>query len=126
MTYYGYNPPFFGGHQNVMSKQSGDRIIKNDLLQLYLTNKGERVMRPNWGTIIGTSLMEQITDGLLMNLESDIADMTSSVDGRVSVNATATANTDENVVNIKIVAVLTNQPDQRFTMELNLPVANNG
>ena len=70
--YFGYNPPFFGGHQNVLSKQSGDRIIKNDLQQLILTNLGERVMRPEWGGNINRILFEPMTFGIVSLLESSI------------------------------------------------------
>jgi hypothetical protein len=50
--WFGFNPPFIGGQQKVMSRQEDLRLIKNDLLQLLLTVPGERVHRPTFGSPI--------------------------------------------------------------------------
>jgi len=44
--------------------QSGIEQVKSDLLQLLLTNPGERVMLPDFGTPLNTLIFEQ-NDGIL-------------------------------------------------------------
>lgn len=123
MNYYGWNPPFFGGHQNVMSRQSGDRLIKNDLLQLLLTMKGERVMRPTWGTIIKSSLFENITPQLTASIVNDIRQAVSTYEPRVALSdVIVEPDEDRNIVNIKLYGTYTNQPNQTFELELALPL----
>lgn len=46
--------------------------IKGDLLQLILTNPGERVMLPTYGTPLRKYLFEQNTELLLNNVKQDI------------------------------------------------------
>lgn len=123
INYYGYNPPFFGGHQNVLSKQTGDRLIKNDLVQLILTSRGERVMRPFWGTVVRGSLFETMTESLLSTIEQNITDTIRTYEPRIKATAQATQG-DNNTLNIKIVGVYTDQPNRTFEMELNLPLSN--
>ena len=123
MNYYGYNPPFFGGHQNVMSKQSGDRIIKNDILQLLLTMRGERVMRPTWGTIIKSSVMEGITDELKSDIVSDVVAALSRYEPRISATVTVDSReADENQLFVKVEGSFTNEPNHTFEIELDLPL----
>jgi phage baseplate assembly protein W len=46
--------------------------IKGDLLQLILTNPGERVMLPQYGTPLRKYLFEQNTQALVNNIKQDI------------------------------------------------------
>ena len=120
--YYGYNPPFFGGQQNVLSRQAGDRLIKNDLLQLLLTIKGERVMRPNWGTDIKTSLFEAADSVLITALEDDIREVIRTYETRIEpTNINISATEDENILQIKIQGYYTNEPNRTFQIEVALP-----
>jgi len=119
--YYGYNPPFFGGHQNVLSRQAGDRIIKNDLLQLIMTNLGERVMRPTWGTILGATLFEQITEVNTVALEDNIEQAIIDYEPRVNVAVSVTADDDRNQLSVRVEGTFTNEPNNTFELELELP-----
>ncbi len=51
---------------------SEEEGIKGDLLQLILTNPGERVMLPNYGTPLRKYLFEQNTEALVNNVKQDI------------------------------------------------------
>ena len=84
--WFGFNPPFLGGSQNVMSKQMDERLIKNDILQLLLTIPGERVMRPDFGTKLRLYPFELSDDnGELDELRSDIIDKIEQYEERVKV-----------------------------------------
>ena len=120
--YYGYNPPFFGGHQNVLSKQSGDRLIKNDVLQLLLTTPGERLMRPNYGTRIKGSLFENIDEELASELMADVAGALQAYEPRVNLATDIEFNEDQSTLRISLRGVFTNEPNHVFEDELELPV----
>lgn len=119
--YFGFNPPFFGGQQNIMSRQSGDRLIKNDLLQLILTTPGERVMRPNWGTNVRTALFQNIDDRLIADLKNSISTAISTYEPRVDVDVDIASNPDSNQLNIFVSGIFTNRPNDTFEMDVNLP-----
>jgi phage baseplate assembly protein W len=126
--YIGYNPPIFGGHQNILSRQAGDRLIKNDLLQLLLTSFGERVMRPRWGTALRTTVFDNIAVENLDSLVASVASSINSIDDRVA--ATVSAHIVENQVVVTVSGYYTDLPEKRFEIELGFPVAsvenNNG
>lgn len=122
LVYYGYNPPFFGGHQNVMSRQSGDRLIKNDLIQLIMTMKGERVMRPTWGTNLHKQVFEQINGVMLEQISEDIREAILQFEPRVQVAVNATANEDENAVDITVQGFYTDRPNDTLEVELSIPL----
>jgi phage baseplate assembly protein W len=125
-NYYGFNPPFFGGHQNILSKQSGQRIIKNDLQQLIMTTPGERVMRPDFGTIVKKSLFEQITPDLTARITQSIVSAIAKYESRVRVNVTVSSDPDNNLLTIRMAGYFTNQPNLEFEQELALPLPTNG
>lgn len=124
-VYFGYNPPFFGGHQNILSKQSGDRLIKNDLRQLLLTAVGERVMRPQWGTILKHSVFETITEELLDAIRSNLVEMITLYEPRIEASVSVTAGADNNSINVIVVGRYTDNPRKLLEFELNLPLSNN-
>ena len=125
MEYFGYNYPFLGGQQNVLSWQSGEQIIKNDLLQLILTNPGERVMRPDWGTPLRTSVFEPITTGSLRKLRSDIVDAINRWEPRVSVDVDIRPDEDGHILYVNIFGTYTNEPAKELAINLSLPIQNN-
>jgi len=48
------------------------RQARANVINLLLTNKGERVMQPNFGCDLGKVVMEPLTDLLLGNIEATI------------------------------------------------------
>jgi phage baseplate assembly protein W len=129
--YFGYNAPFIGGNERVLSRQVDDRLIRNDLLQLLLTAPGERVMRPDFGSPIRAYVFEQIDDTGIDILRERIKETITRFEGRVSVTDVAIeTNPDSNLINIKVYGFfkidrfgqLTGNPDQAdLLVELKIP-----
>lgn len=120
--YFGYNAPFFGGHQNVLSRQSGERIIKNDLMQLILTSTGERIMRPDFGTIVKKSLFEMMTDEKLEEIRLDVDTAILRWEPRIKARCVAKKSPDENLLVLHIIGTYTDKPNEVFEAEINLPL----
>lgn len=51
---------------------SGSALVKRDLLNELYTKKGERLMRPNYGSIVWDLLMDPSTQDLDNRVEDDI------------------------------------------------------
>lgn len=125
--WYGFNPPFTGGYQKVMSRQADVRLIANDLQQLLMTSPGEREMRPEFGTILKQSLFETITYSLLEDIRSDIQNKIAQYEPRVSAQVEVTANADANMINVIVKAMYDGMNGlEPIDLELNLPVQTGG
>lgn len=117
-VYYGFNPPFIGGSQNILSRQEDDRLIRNDILQLLLTVPGERVMRPTFGVELRSFVFEQATDVDISVLQSNIARAITEHEQRVTVEAVDIERDDErNGINIKVVVRLKKDLRKVLTVE---------
>lgn len=68
--------------------------IKGDLLQLILTNPGERVMMPNFGTPLRRLLFEQNTVALYEQAKSMILDSIRTWEPRIVVRSLTVMSTD--------------------------------
>ena len=121
--YKGYNAPFTGGYQGVLSRQAGERLIKNDIMQLLLTSPGERVMRPSWGTLIKSSLFEQLDEATIFDLKSNIDTALSTYETRVVLQSEIAKDEDNLLITISLTGYYTEQPNRLFEMELKLPYA---
>jgi len=119
--YYGFNPPFFGGKQGVLSRQSGTKIVQNDVLQLLLTSVGERVNRPTFGTILKASLFEPMTDELLLDIETDIANQIKVFEPRINVFVNVVRNDETLTLKVVVQGVFTNDTTVPFLVEVELP-----
>lgn len=126
INYYGFNPPFFGGHQNVLSRQSGDRIIKNDLLQLLMTERGERVMRPNWGAGLRRLIFELPGDLIEVEVRNAVLQAITTYEPRISADVEIRHDSAQHLIYVRIIGVYTGQPNNTFELELNIPYESNG
>ncbi len=116
--FYGYNPPFFGGPQNVMSRQEDDQLIKNDILQLLLTEPGERVMRPTYGVRLRSFVFELSIDSDISSLQGEIEQAIVNYEPRVLVEeVSAERDDDRNGLNIKVVVRLKKDLRRVLTVE---------
>ncbi len=71
-TYFGANLPFVGGAQGTMSRQEDVQLVHNDLLQLLFTVPGERIHRPDLGTLLWTTVFEQFDDYSVSQLRESV------------------------------------------------------
>jgi len=116
--YYGYNPPFIGGSQNILSRQEDERLIKNDILQLLLTVPGERVMRPNFGVNLRNFVFEQITQPDLFRLQSEIEQQVTTQEPRVNVDSVEVRiDDDKNQIVISLTVTIKKDPKRQLTIE---------
>jgi phage baseplate assembly protein W len=79
---------FYKGFSSVNTTKSGSRLydfelIKQDIINHFNTKRGERVMNPNFGSIIWDLLMEPLTDDVRNALSKDITTICNS-DPRVT------------------------------------------
>lgn len=116
--FYGMNPPFIGGPQNVFSRQEDDRLIKNDILQLLLTVPGERVMRPRYGVQLRSFVFEQSTDSDVSTLQAEISQAIVEFEPRVTVELVDIVRDDErNGLDVKVVVRLKKDLKKVLTVE---------
>ena len=135
--FFGYNAPYIGGQQNILSRQEDERIIRNDLIQLLLTSPGERVMRPDFGTGIRRFLFENMDRNSLEWLSDDIRDAVGRYERRVRVSDVIIDATNGNTLNIRVYGVFNldrfavlpgsaDIADADLLVELNIPTTKIG
>lgn len=108
---FGYNPAFYGGPNNILSRQEDEQIIKNDLLQLILTVPGERVFRPDFGTPLRSSIFEPLDRITTENLRTKVIDAIQQHERRVTlVTLDIVSYEDQNALRILLVARLRSDP----------------
>ena len=116
--FYGFNPPFIGGPQGIMSRQEDEKLIKNDILLLLLTVPGERIMDPNFGVNLRSALFEKIDDSIISSLESEILDKLLFYDTRViPVDIAVSRNENTNTLNVRVVVKLKIDPFKEIVIE---------
>lgn len=123
-TWYGFNPPFIGGTQTVLTRQEDIRLIKNDILQLILTVPGERVHRPTFGTILRASVFDPFDDQTLSTIRDDILTAIANEEPRVTdVEVFLKGDKDEQVLRVTVTCVLTFNPNIKLELEtaINAP-----
>jgi len=89
--------------------------IKSNLINLLLTDTGERIMNPNFGTNLKRFLFEGITDNNLETLKDNILNSILSYISEITVtNIILVPNTDNNLVDLTIEYYLniSQTPDQ--------------
>jgi len=97
------------------STYSTKEQIKSNLLNLLLTDIGERVMNPAFGTNLRRFLFEGITEINIEDLKINLLNSISIYIPEVTVsNITVTPDTDYNSINLTIDYILniSNTPDQ--------------
>ena len=73
--FFGFKFPFGELQEGLfLKKSSGLEVIRSNLQQLLLTRRGERVMRPNFGTNLKDYLMEPLDQALLSQIRREITE----------------------------------------------------
>ena len=89
---------------------SGKDLVIEDIMNHIMTRKGERVMLPNYGSIIHDMLFEPLTDETTELIEEDLTDIIND-DPRcnfVSIEVTDSNHTINAIVRLQILP--TNEP----------------
>ena len=85
--------------------------IKSNIINYILTDRGERVFNPTFGSNIRASVFENITSNLLKNLETNLNSDLSAYFSNVNfADIKITPNYDENSISIEIKYSLYNGP----------------
>jgi phage baseplate assembly protein W len=91
-------------------------LVKQDLLNHFLTRKGERVMRPNFGSIVWDLLMDPMSPKVVTDIEEDV-DKIVARDPRVSLlKTTVTALEHAIRVDIDLRFIPTQNEDTLYLM----------
>lgn len=118
VKYYGFNMPFMGGPQNILSRQEDIQLIRNDILQLLLTLPGERVMRPQFGTPLRGLVFDTLTSEDLASAQDQIARAIRDNEPRVLVESVVLQqDADRHKLFIKIVSRLKKDPNVVITID---------
>lgn len=108
----GVSVPFTGKavfNQTFITKDQ----IKSNLINFFLTNKGERYLNPGFGGDLRSTLFESISNNTLDNLEVQIKDQLFNLFPNVNIQElTINSLQDQNLININLsYKVLNQNPD---------------
>jgi len=84
--FLGMQYPLVNTHRGILAQKMGIDQIKADLLQLLLTNPGERVMMPNYGTPLRKLVFEPNDPELEVAAKKMIADSIQMWEPRIVVD----------------------------------------
>jgi len=118
--WYGYNPPFING-RSILPLQQDTRLIKNDLLQLLLTNPGERVMRSSLGSPIPRLQFESVTSLEIEAVREDILTAVATYEPRVTISdVQITLQPDDSMITINIFGSVNLNPSDKFSISIGV------
>ncbi len=83
--FIGLQYPLVKNPRGLLAQKNGVDQIKADVLQLLLTNPGERVMLPNYGTPLRKLIFEPNDDGLIAEAKKIISDSINAWEPRIVV-----------------------------------------
>jgi phage baseplate assembly protein W len=94
--------------------------VKEAIRNLILTDRGERLMKPNLGGNIRSMLFENITPSILKLIENRIEETIKLYEPRAElVDVIASSNIDDNIVSVKIIFYIKNV-QQPITLDVFL------
>tara|TARA_R110000822_G_scaffold71668_3_gene172616 strand:+ start:326 stop:748 length:423 start_codon:yes stop_codon:yes gene_type:complete len=77
--------PVIEGNGGFFTKTDGAETVMSGLKQLLLTNRGERVMKPDFGTSLRKSVFEPFTTSLKVQLREEIKATIAKYEPRVDI-----------------------------------------
>lgn len=112
-TILGIAFPFQKGTQSDPLQSVNNQSIKEDLVQLIMTAKGERVMRPDLGSNAYSFVFESQGGALDTLIRTDIARTIATYEKRVRLLNIDIQRPEENhaLITINYIVVATKQPD---------------
>jgi phage baseplate assembly protein W len=118
--WFGHNPPFLSPH-DVLPLQQDERLIKNDLIQLLLTNPGERVMKSSIGSPIPGMQFENLVSGDIATAKAAIRTSITTFEPRVTiVDIWIKQEPDRNLATITIFGTVNLNPSEQFKIEIGV------
>ena len=116
--YIGFNPPFVGGPQKIMSQQADDRLIANDVLQNLLILPGELPFRPGFGVNLRNFTFEKLDNRSLSLLRQNITAQIQQNDPRLIIkNLELTPLPDTGQLQIILIVSLIEDPDRNIEIK---------
>ena len=116
--YVGFNPPFVGGPQKIMSQQADDRLIANDVLQNLMILPGELPFRPGFGVNLRNFTFEKLDPGSLSRLEQEITVQIKRNDPRLIIKKLELVPLpDTSQLNITLIVSLIEDPDRNIEIK---------
>jgi phage baseplate assembly protein W len=79
-------PVEFNTASNSAAMLSGEELIKNSLDVLFVTNMGERIMQPDYGSELDEFVFENLSRSMITYLEAVISDAILFNEPRIMVN----------------------------------------
>jgi len=70
--FIGFNPPFIGGSQKILSRQDDERLIRNDVLNNLLILPNELPFRPTYGVNLRNFVFEKMDSSAIDQLKHEI------------------------------------------------------
>jgi phage baseplate assembly protein W len=93
--------------------------IKSNIINYVLTDRGERIFNPTFGSNIRASIFENITPNLLQNIQNILqGDLQLNFPGVNFQNIVITPDYDENTINISIPYSIYNNPVTEINITL--------
>lgn len=122
-AFRGFAFPFTKGSSALPASSSDNELIRQSILQILTTVRGERVMRPTFGVNAIALLFESNDEDLAALLKVEVMDGISRFEPRVSVQGVAVErNVDEGSVTVDIsYIVIPTRSVQQLQMEFPLP-----
>lgn len=118
--FFGNNFPFYSD-TSVLPLQEDERLIKNDIKQLLLTNPEERVMRPTYGTPIGLTIFNPNDEETIITLSNAIRVALDRFESRVKFrDVRISTNADQSEMRIIVYVALTRDPNRILNVEVNV------
>ncbi len=111
-TYFGIRFPFGRSTTAIPARTEDNALIKESLVQIVTTGRGERVMRPDFGSSAFTFIFENNDQILAELIRDEISTAIAKFEPRVVVRDITTVKEDnEVVITILYIVNLTGQQD---------------
>ena len=114
--FLGISFPFTNGPQSFPKSASGDALIRQSILQILTTVKGERVMRPGFGTSLNRYLFENSGDDLEVLIQEEVKNALGKFESRVAVQNIIVQRSDTEVVITVNYVVLSSRKGSSLTL----------
>lgn len=118
-TFLGIAFPFQAGAQEFPASATDADLIRQSIIQIIMTQKGERLMRPDFGSNVMRYIFENNTPTLAMQLKTEVYSAITKFEPRAIIQSVDVEQEDSAVtITITFIVLATNQQD---TVTLELP-----